>query len=228
MILAMGRTYRTVTRRTSYGGKMSGQKTVRSKRRRGIYMSYQIPVKGVFFHVIEGNKYAFADERTKKYLLDILENIHEHAVWHMYAFCITDQNAYFIVETQNMDAWMRDIEAAVRQFRDLCGIRLPKWWSDALAIRPGQAQQLQTEKEIKEYCCSLHRLPISYGYSEKLCDYWWSSYITYMGLYDWTFIDCDWILRQFSDQPFKARQMLKEYHSMSDITIPNMKCDVKI
>ena len=56
-------------------------------------MSHQTPVKRVFFHVLKGNEYAFADERTRKYLLNIMEEMQSNAKWKIYAFCMTNQEA---------------------------------------------------------------------------------------------------------------------------------------
>ena len=58
----------------------------------------------------------------------------------------------------------------------------------------------------------LHQLPLEYGYVERIADYWWSSYVTYAGIYDWGIVDCEWLLAQFAGQPSKARQKLKDYH----------------
>lgn len=191
-------------------------------------MSHQIPVNGVYFHVLRGNQYAFADERTKKYLLSILEEEQKHAHWHIYAFCMTNQEAYFIVATENMAVWEQDLQQATEQFLDTCRCRLPKWWSDEIKVKVGQARKLQTGKQVREYCYRLHQIPLECGYTERLSDYWWSSYLTYAGIYDWPIVECKWILQQFSDRPSIARQKLKECHVTTDITFESIKRDAKI
>ena len=37
-------------------------------------------------------------------------------------------------------------------------------------------------------CAEIHLLPLKQGYSKKLSDFWWSSYLTYCGAYIWSFL----------------------------------------
>lgn len=184
-----------------------------NKKEKGkICMSHQTPVKRVFFHGLKGNKYAFADERTRKHLLNIMEEIQSNSNWKIYAFCMTDQEAYFVIEAKSLIALSRDLAIAAEHFEELCRKMLPKWWSESIHLQVGEGKRLRTEEEIKQYCCLLHQIPLKYGYVERLCDYWWSSYITYTGIYEWRMVSCEWLLQQFSEHPSKARQKLKDYH----------------
>ena len=73
-------------------------------------------------------------------------------------------------------------------------------------------KELDSLREIAARCRQIHRLPLEKGYVSRLDDYWWSSYITYAGEYDWEMVDCRIFSLYFSANPEVARRRLVKFH----------------
>lgn len=56
----------------------------------------------VYCYVMKGSTLLLADERNKKHLLDLLLCAHRACSCPVYAFCVTDDAAYFITEAEDM------------------------------------------------------------------------------------------------------------------------------
>lgn len=168
--------------------------------------------KKVYYYVLEGNCYAFADERTRMLLLELIGEVQKDAGWQIYAFCITNEALHFVAEAKSLAQIERDFQYIVKLFHGRCRKRLPGWWSEAVSISAGRGRCLKTDQEITESCCLIHRLPLEYEYVKHLGDYWWSSYITYAGIYEWQLVDCSFLMQYFSGEPSKARRALKKFH----------------
>ena len=54
----------------------------------------------VYCYVMKGSTLLLADERNKKHLLDLLLCAHRACSCPVYAFCVTDDAAYFITEAE--------------------------------------------------------------------------------------------------------------------------------
>ena len=157
----------------------------------------------IYYHVLESNRYLFADERDKKKLLDILFAIEKEEEWLIYAFCLTDNAAYFVIEAPGAGSVRRGIQyrsaGLCRQHRDI--------WLNSSAL-----EELDSLREIAVRCREIHRIPLEKGYVSRLDDYWWSSYITYAGEYEWELVDCRVLSLCFSANPEIARRRLLEFH----------------
>lgn len=180
-------------------------------------MLQQKKTKKVFLHILHGNEYAFADERTRSYLIGCMEKVSRESDWQLYAFCMTNQKVYFVFEAKSLAALNRDLARLIDDFQKVCQQKLPDWWYRAMQIWIGQAKRLGSEQEMKECCCLIHKLPLKYGYVERLSDYWWSSYVTYAGIYERKIVSCEWLLGQFDDRQIHAQQKLREYHKSLEV-----------
>ena len=64
----------------------------------------------VYCYVMKGSTLLLADERNKKHLLDLLLCAHRACSCPVYAFCVTDDAAYFITEAEDCllytSSWM--------------------------------------------------------------------------------------------------------------------------
>lgn len=165
----------------------------------------------VYYHIMKGSRYIFADEVNKKKLLDIVLDVQRQENWHIYAFCLTDDSAYFVTETTDC-ALFGGMESISEKYLTFCR-RCPLYAGSAeWELRECFTKELQTPDEIASYCRKIHRLPLENGYVMHLGDYWWSSYITYTGIYDWDMVDCRTLLVYFSADQDTARRKLKRYH----------------
>ena len=156
-------------------------------------MSYQSrSLKKVYYHIVKGSRYILADERNKKKLLDIVLGIYKENDWEVCAFCVTDDGMYFVTEAREQDAVRHETKRAIDEFVSL--------------------KELDSMEAVAKYCREIHQLPVKAGYVNRIEDYWWSSYQTYAGTYDWNAVDCRLFLHFFSLNPETARQKLLYFH----------------
>lgn len=175
-------------------------------------MAYCKKARKIFYHELEGSRYLFADERDKKRLLDILFAVEKEEEWLVYAFCITDNCAYFVIEADGVSSVRRGIHCAVGRFlsRYRKDPSHPK--SREAVLKGDTLKELDSLGEIASICRQIHRLPLEKGYVSRLDDYWWSSYITYAGEYEWELVDCRTFSLCFSANPETARKRLVKFH----------------
>lgn len=167
----------------------------------------------VYYHFLEGSPFIFADERSKKKLLDLVFAFCFCQKWCLYAFCVTDSRAYFLFKADgaaDQAAYFPNITAKFLQwYISESGI-----WSDTSPILEWTGViKSCTADEIQNGCCAIHHIPLELKYVEKLQDYWWSSYNTYIGGFEWEAVDAQRLLHSFSDNTRIARSRLKKFHS---------------
>lgn len=175
-------------------------------------MLYRRKIRKVYYHVVEGSHYLFADERHKKKLLDILSEIEKEEEWLIYAFCLTDDCAYFIIEAPGAGAVRRGIQRLANRFLSQYRAELPRSGNQGIFLSSTTLDELDSLSEIAICCRQIHRIPLEKGYVSCLDDYWWSSYITYTGDYEWELVDCRAFLLYFSANPEAARYKLQNFH----------------
>lgn len=167
----------------------------------------------VYYHVVRGSKYIFSDERNKRRFLDVVAEMQRKGDWCIYAFCIMDEQAYFVIEATARDqirAKMRQVEVMyVRLYHQIpelfCRVGAPFFWEAV-------TKELESSDEVAGYCRFIHRIPLEKGYVRRVGDYWWSSYVTYMGNYEWKIVDRRMLLSYFSPDEETARRKLQRYH----------------
>lgn len=163
----------------------------------------------IWHHIIQGSHYLFADERNKKRLLDLVLEVQKKKGWKIYAFCLTDHKAYFIIEAEQEE----EITCGIRQIKEKFLAKCRKnMWAQPVARLEFVSNELRTFQEVADCFRRIHRIPLEMGYVDRIGDYWWSSYITYMGNYEWSLVDCERILLHFSDDPQAARRKLRVFH----------------
>ncbi len=175
-------------------------------------MSNQNGVMKVYYHVMCGDRCLFADERIKWHLLDAVAAVWKKQNWKIYAFCLMDDRAYFITETGNAAETEQELlRAAERTLEYLCCSiwGRPNKGSMLLNIF---SEELNSLDEITGRCVQIHRRPLRQGYVRRLSDYWWSSYNTYIGSYNWQMIDCEAVLMYFSSDQEDAVRMFRRCH----------------
>lgn len=171
-------------------------------------MSYHRGVRKVYYYILEGSRCIFADERNKSKLLDIVLKVQPEEGWLVYAFCLTDDNAYFVIEADGRQAIRSGIQKAGQRFIREWNSYSPNRWCEKPVLRGGDIETLESLQEIVFRCRQIHRLPLQKQYVRRLEDYWWSSYITYAGIYEWQMIDCRVLFLYFSAKPEEARKRL--------------------
>ena len=168
--------------------------------------------KKIYYHILQGSRYTFADERNKKKLLDIVLATQNQEKWHIYAFCITDDRAYFLVgadEKQNFQLGLHNIS---EQFTQYSNANRKRFWQSEIPVLSFYTEELHSSKDLAACCRKIHHIPLEEGYVEHLADYWWSSYITYIGIYAWEMVEEGTLLLHFSPDEELARRKFRQYH----------------
>ncbi len=166
----------------------------------------------IYYQTLEGSRCLLADERDKKKLLDILFAIEKEEEWLVYAFCLTDDSAYLVVEANGISSVRKGVLHAASEFLDRYCADLAHPRRRQVFLRNGITKELASMGEIAAQCRRIHRLPLEKGYVSRLGDYWWSSYITYAGDYEWKMVDCRIFSLYFSANPEIARRRLLQFH----------------
>ncbi len=166
----------------------------------------------IYYQALEGSRYLLADERDKKKLLDILFAVEKEEEWLIYAFCLTDDGAYFVVEASGVSSVRRGAWRAAGEFLGRYRANSSHPRGRETFLRGDTPKELDSLWEIAARCRQIHRLPLEKGYVSRLDDYWWSSYITYAGEYDWKMVDCRILSLYFSADPEVARRRLVKFH----------------
>lgn len=176
-------------------------------------MSNPVEQEHVYCHILKGSPFIFADERCKKKLLDLTLDLFRRHQWRLYAFCVTDSKAYFLSAAEGNSSCGEFLQRAIDDF--LCwNICEPGIWSgDSPDLCLEELQKRCTAEELVNCCCALHHIPKELNYVQQIQDYWWSSYHTYIGSFEWKAVDCQKILLYFSDSPRLARIQLRKFHS---------------
>lgn len=163
-----------------------------------------------YYVVLKGRQRTrwMADERVKKQFLDHLLNMRRKFSFRVYAFCILDKEAHFLLSIPSG----RSIEHAAEKIsRELMRIYLNQY--------PQGKEEADVTKErlsqcsysvILEYCCRIHLL--ARGYSERMQDYWWSSYVEYLHKNITGLVETEAILRILDAEPHRALQKFIQYH----------------
>ena len=147
----------------------------------------------VYCYVMKGSTLLLADERNKKHLLDLLLCAHRACSCPVYAFCVTDDAAYFITEAEDMYTLQMLQERVTERFW-----KIYEGFPDTEGTRWLRAQRIEAIRSMSEFarrCRAVHRLPLSLGYVRRIGDYWWSSYQNYQQGYHWGMVDCSVFLR---------------------------------
>ncbi|MCD7834429.1 MAG: hypothetical protein LUH00_10675 [Lachnospiraceae bacterium] len=175
-------------------------------------MSYLPTERKIFYYEMEGSRYLFADERIKMHLLERISELRQRDGWLLFAFCIIDDRACFVIEAARIASVVRALQSVVR--KQLQQPEAAKASQKTRVELSGRMRQLNTLPEIADCCREVHQIPLRRGYVCRLEDYWWSSYPSYMGFHQWDVVDRRLLTMYFSVNPGIARKKLRQFHAV--------------
>lgn len=185
-----------------------------------IFMSYT-KIEGDFHYLIfRGSKKTWwlADERVKKQFLNRLLRIREKVRFRVYAFCILDQEAHFLLHPLK--------DSGIGQTSDAMAQELQESY---LSLYPCGKEEVETvskrmvfcgSEDTLKYCCYIHML--ARGYAERIQDYWWSSYSEYLHKNVTGLVETETVLRTLDTNPHRALQKFVQYHKKYSLLIKNV------
>ena len=163
-------------------------------------------------HILKGSTFLFSDERYKKKLLDLIFEQYRRNKWSLLAFCVTDSMVYLLSVTNKGLTIREKLRETADEFLKWTSSEESLWYGNSKEIKVIEAEKLLALDDIVNCCCCIHYVPVHMGYTTEMCDYWWSSYNTYMGSYIWETVDCHAVFFYFSMNSIWARDKLRKYH----------------
>ena len=186
-------------------------------------MTRQSGYEHIYSYVLQGHLNILADERDKKILLDIVLGIQLTDNFKLYAFCITNETVCLLLGGAGrtmINTGMRKVIAAFAAYRAK-GRQMPKALRAEEALSVTEKRTLRLEPDIKDRCREIHLLPVKKGYVTNIRDYWWSSYRTYLGYYNWNQVDCGVILKMFAGDRGTAIKQFRKFHESAAAEFPS-------
>lgn len=180
-------------------------------------MSKQSVVRPVCCYAWDSVYPVFADERVKWHLLKGIEKLQNLEGWVIYGFCLTDESAYFITEAEDPETVQRRLLATMRQvLQEQVHFVFPGATAEQGGFGVCRRQVLDSLPQIAQKCRQIHRIPLGKGYVTNLNDYWWSSYNTYVGTYEWPFVNSRFLLLHFSEDYERAVCRFRFFHRLKN------------
>ena len=168
----------------------------------------------VFYADVRMTRNLFVAEWDKKLFLNGLEEARGLFRVEVYAFCVLDDRFRMLVGGLDVKSRTvrRLVSTALEHFErqtELIGE-----YHAALSGTQIRANILRIEDETDAVAVMryIHLTPLTEGYTISAQDYWWTSYSTYRGHYNWTLLDTAPVMRYLSQHAGRAAVTLTDYH----------------
>lgn len=186
--------------------------------------------KHIYYYVLQGNSNILSDERDKKKLLDMILSVRRERDFELYAFCLTDEEVFLLTGAKRqatLDRAVRVISAEYAAYyvdkhihaktTAHSGVKSAAARQDRKRYRLETVwkERLNHIQEVRDKCRAIHWIPVEKGYAGRIRDYWWSSYRSYLGYYEWKNLDMLPLLQLFAPEPEKARRQLRRFHELA-------------
>jgi hypothetical protein len=168
----------------------------------------------IYYADVKMNKELFSNEWDKKLLLNALEEAQELLRVEVYAFCVLDDRLRVLaggtdVRTRTV---RRLVNAALEQFERQAELIGEKDAIPAGTQIRANILRMEDEKDVLAVLRYIHLSPLTEGYTISAQDYWWTSYSTYRGHYNWTLLKIAPVMRYLLRYDQRPVQALAEHH----------------
>ncbi len=168
----------------------------------------------VYYADVRMNRDILANEWDKRIFLSSLEEARTLFRTEIYAFCVLDGRIRLLAGGSEVKRHTirRMLTSALERYdreTDLIGEKdtIP---SDTV-VR-ANIILIEDENDAVNVLRYIHLTPFSEGYAICAQDYWWTSYSTYKGHYNWTLVDTSMIMRYLSKNDSRPEWTLAEFH----------------
>ena len=168
----------------------------------------------VFYADVRFSRGIFENEWDKKIYLNAMEEAGSLLRIEVFAFCLLDDRLRLLTGGTDVKSRTvrRLVRAALEHFErgaELIGEMdaVPA----GLAVR-ANVLRIENETDALAVLRYIHLTPYSEGYTISAQDYWWTSYSTYRGHYNWTLVNTAPVMRWLSLHDSRAVSTLTEYH----------------
>ncbi len=168
----------------------------------------------VYYADMRMSREILMNEWDKRLFLTALEEAGELFRTEIYAFCVLDDRIRLLAGGLEVRprTIRRMLAAAMERYERDAGLR-----GEAGAV-PGDTVirvnvlRMEDEKDALAALRYIHLTPFSEGYTISAQDYWWTSYNTYRGHYNWTLLNIAPVMRYLSRHDNRPVLTLAEYH----------------
>ena len=161
-------------------------------------------------------KKVFANEVDKRRLLAILSTCLIKRGCELLAFALMDDELIMLLcapegDPGSIPGMLNEIRSEYRKY-GACFIENGSLTETGSTMKESSGWEPVDENEVAACCNYIHREPKQQGYVRDVRDFWWSSYISYMGRYEWHFLNILRCLSRISSSPEKALKTLQRSH----------------
>lgn len=166
---------------------------------------------GALYHITSRGiekRNIFNSEFDYNYFLTILSKLTDKYAISIYGYVLMSNHYHLLVETP-----MGNISKAMHYLNSAYSIFYNKRHNRSGHLFQGRFKSFLIEKEryllsVSRY---IHLNPVKAGIALKPEDYKWSSYLSYIGIEEKNWLNCDWILEQYSNERAIAVDMYKNF-----------------
>lgn len=168
----------------------------------------------VFYADVRMTRALLVNEWDKKRFLNAIEEARSLLRVEVYAFCVLDDRFRLLAGGKDVKnrTVRRLVSAALELFeRDAELLGEKNMSVSGMQVR-ANIVRIEDEKDALAVMRFIHLTPFSEGYTISAQDYWWTSFSTYRGHYNWTLLDTAPVMQYLSNCPGRVSGTLTEYH----------------
>lgn len=168
----------------------------------------------VYYTYIKFRQKLLAEETEKYRFLRMLVQVLRERRISVFAFVLLDDEIHFLVGLRKEPG-----SVFLELLSELLGVEIMnsscefgKEDQELLRLcRENCCIPVEQEQQFLELVRQIHALPVKAQYVGSVRDYWWSSYQTYRGAYQWQCLEENYVLNCFSLEPERGRQLFMKF-----------------
>ena len=164
------------------------------------------------YTTVRSDRRIFADEVNKQTFLKLLEKHAGKWRYEVSAFTVLDDQFHLLLSAEPASVPSRQCHEMMKELANAyCSYYEEKSGTGPGLVHEQISWQELEPREALNCCCDIHLAAVREGYTERMTDWWWSSFQTFRGAYLWRFLHIRHILRLFSDQSVSRQSQFLRY-----------------
>ncbi len=154
---------------------------------------------------------AFADEVHRYKFIQSLAPVTAQIGCQLVSFCLMADSIHLLLHTEAEDRFQHI--SCAQMICDSGALYLPDTLRKAPNHLIGQDSgwTIHSGTEAKRFCSLIHLLPVRRGCVQDVNHFWFSSWQTYRGIYNWSGLQTHYILESIDHDPGKAIRLFRRY-----------------
>lgn len=180
----------------------------------------------ICYAVLRGrsNQQLFEEEARKMKLLDVTADVRQSMGVQVLAYCVLDNEVHLVLEMGQMQDADSFLTKIISEYERRCLSNTGGFSGDTVreglaymapaaaknCFRQSTVRELKDVQSAARYCMKLHLMPVREGIVANPEDYWWCSYLDYLGR-NWLPVTSTWqILKEYSADLTRAVKLFKK------------------